>query len=217
MFSPNERRAKAVWCRVCISSGMSTTANPSPFQHRPKPAAPTPVEVRRAPAGATDPGASVHRFKVALQGAMHGDLATDVERVRKMANLFDAKFSVAGIRFGLDGIIGLVPVVGDTVTSLIALYPLAVARRHKLGGWVQARILGNIATDWVVGLVPLVGDLFDVGYKANTRNLRVIERAAERRGVAPPPPPVVDAPPPVTPPPATRPQGAPHDPYAGRR
>ena len=50
---------------------------------------------------------------------------------------------------------------------------------------MQAKIFGNIALDWLVGLVPVVGDLFDVGFKANVRNLRVIERAAERRGAAP--------------------------------
>ena len=170
---------------------MSIPVNPQAFDRRAEHEPPVRVDVRRTPSTPPAPGASIHRVREALQNAMHGDLATDLDRVRKFATLLDTKFSVAGIRFGLDGLIGLVPVVGDTVTSLMSLYPLAVARRHRLGGWVQAKILGNIAVDWVVGLVPLVGDLFDVGYKANTRNLRVIERAAERRGVVPP---VVDAP-----------------------
>ena len=122
----------------------------------------------------------------AINNALHGDLATDLERVRKLAGWMDTKFSIAGVRFGMDGVIGLIPVVGDTATALVSLYPLAVARRHGLGKWVQAKIFGNIALDWLVGLVPVVGDLFDVGFKANVRNLRVIERAAERRGVAPP-------------------------------
>ena len=164
---------------------MNTPVNPPVFDPQAGRDAPVRVDVRRSPTGAPEPGASIGRVGEALRNVMHGDLATDVERVRRFATLLDAKFSVAGVRFGLDGLIGLVPVVGDTVTSLIALYPLSVARRHKLGGWVQAKILGNIAVDWVVGLVPLVGDLFDVGYKANTRNLRIIERAAERRGVVP--------------------------------
>jgi hypothetical protein len=128
----------------------------------------------------------VEGVREAINNALHADLATDLERVRKLAGWMDTKFGVAGVRFGMDGVIGLIPVVGDTVTALVSLYPLAVARRHRLGNWVQAKIFGNIALDWVVGLVPLVGDLFDVGFKANMRNLRVIERAAERRGVVPP-------------------------------
>ena len=137
---------------------------------------------RRQPAGAF----SVTRITSAVANAVHADLATDVARVRKLANLMDARFNVAGIRFGLDGLIGLIPVVGDTVTSLIGLYPLAVARRHRLGGWVQARIVGNMAVDWLVGLIPLVGDLFDFGYKGNLRNMRLVEEAAARRGVVAP-------------------------------
>jgi hypothetical protein len=124
-------------------------------------------------------------MRSAINDTIHADLATDLERVRQLANWLDAKFSVVGVRFGFDGLIGLIPGVGDTITALIALYPLSVARRHRLGKWVQAKILGNIALDWLVGLVPLVGDLFDVGFKSNLRNLRVIERAAERRGVVP--------------------------------
>ena len=166
---------------------MATLSDPKPF--RPPPNSqpsdePLPVEVRRRDA-AHNPGPSLEGVREAINNALHGDLAADVERVRKLAGWMDTKFSVAGVRFGMDGVIGLIPVVGDTATALVSLYPLAVARRHGLGRWVQAKIFGNIALDWLVGLVPVVGDLFDVGFKANVRNLRVIERAAERRGVAP--------------------------------
>ena len=171
---------------------MDTATTRTPLESpRPAPPQPVHVDVRRHAPSSPEAGASIDRVRVALQNAIHSDLATDLDRVRKLAGWMDARFSIAGIRFGFDGLIGLIPAVGDTVTALVSLYPLSVARRHKLGGWVQAKILGNIAMDWVVGLVPLVGDLFDVGYKANSRNLRVIERAAERRGLVPP---VVDAP-----------------------
>jgi hypothetical protein len=144
------------------------------------------VDVRRHPADPPIEAAPpLERARAAINDTLHADLATDVERVRKLANWLDSRFSVAGVRFGLDGLVGLIPAVGDTIMALVALYPLAVARRHGLGGWVQAKIVGNIAADWLVGLVPVVGDLFDVGFKSNLRNLRVIERAAERRGVVP--------------------------------
>ena len=168
---------------------MATISDPQPFRPPPNPGPsdePVPVEVRRREAAPpSNAGPSLEGVREAINNALHGDLAADLERVRKLAGWMDTKFSVAGVRFGMDGVIGLVPVVGDTVTALVSLYPLAVARRHGLGRWVQAKIFGNIALDWLVGLVPVVGDLFDVGFKANVRNLRVIERAAERRGEAP--------------------------------
>ena len=109
------------------------------------------------------------------------NLDADLERARKLANLLDSQFSVAGIKFGLDAIAGLLPVVGDTLSALAALYPVYVARRHNLGRTVQARMALNVVADWAAGSVPIVGDLFDVGYKANLKNLKLLERAAERR------------------------------------
>lgn len=101
----------------------------------------------------------------------------DLERVRWLARMMDAQFQVAGFRFGLDALIGLVPAVGDTVAGLLALYPLMVARRHGVSRWVQLKMLRNVAFDWVVGTVPVAGDLFDVAYKANLRNLELLEKA----------------------------------------
>ena len=109
------------------------------------------------------------------------NLDADLERARKLANLLDSQFSVGGIKFGLDAIAGLLPVVGDTLSALAALYPVYVARRHNLGRTVQARMALNVVADWAAGSVPIVGDLFDVGYKANLKNLKLLERAAERR------------------------------------
>jgi hypothetical protein len=170
---------------------MDTVTRQSTFRPPSTPDDPVRVDVRRHPPDdPPSPAPSLEGLREAVNNAIHADLATDLDRVRRLANWMDARFSIAGVRFGLDGLIGLIPGIGDTVTALVSLYPLAVARRHKLGRWAQGKILGNIALDWLVGLVPLVGDLFDVGYKANLRNLRVIERAAERRGVVPP---VVDA------------------------
>jgi len=111
------------------------------------------------------------------------DLDVDLARARKLAYLLDAQFSLAGVQFGLDAIVGLVPVVGDTLTALAALYPIWVARRHNLGKTVQARMAVNVLMDWAAGLVPAVGDIIDVAYKSNLKNLKLLERAAERRRV----------------------------------
>jgi hypothetical protein len=110
------------------------------------------------------------------------DLKVDLERARKLATLLDSQFSVAGVKFGLDAIVGLVPVVGDTLTALAGLYPIWVARRHNLGKTVQARMALNVVADWAAGSIPVIGDLIDVTYKSNLKNLKLLERAAERRG-----------------------------------
>ena len=114
-------------------------------------------------------------------GIISGDLETDVRRASMLANWLDARFSVLGVRFGLDAIVGLVPVVGDTLTAIAALYPLLVAERHKLGRAVQARMALNVAIDWGVGLVPAAGDILDVAFKANLKNLKLLEQAAAKK------------------------------------
>src|SRR5688500_9422137 len=90
-----------------------------------------------------------------------GDLETDLRRARMLARLLDAQFSIMGVRFGLDSIVGLIPVVGDTLTALASTYPIWVAKRHDLGKVVVSRMAFNVMVDWASGLVPVVGDLID--------------------------------------------------------
>ena len=99
-----------------------------------------------------------------------------VERLRRLAYLLDDRFPIPGTRYriGLDGLVGLVPGIGDGVTTLLALYIVLEARRlgvplNKLG-----RMGINVGLDAVLGAVPLVGDLFDVAWKANRRNLALL-------------------------------------------
>lgn len=106
------------------------------------------------------------------------DLQKDLARARWLADLLDTKFKVGGVRFGLEGLLGLVPVVGDTLGTIAGLYPLWVANRHKLGKRVQARMAANLLVEWGVGMVPWVGDAFDVAFKANVRNVKLLEKAA---------------------------------------
>ncbi|KJS39698.1 MAG: hypothetical protein VR70_07495 [Rhodospirillaceae bacterium BRH_c57] len=101
-----------------------------------------------------------------------------LERLRTVATWLDDRFQVPGtnIRFGLDGLGGLVPGVGDTATAAVSAWivfeawQLGVPRRHL------AAMAGNVGIDWLVGLVPLVGDIFDIGFKANRRNIQRILR-----------------------------------------
>lgn len=89
----------------------------------------------------------------------------------------DAQFRIPGtsIRFGLDGIIGLVPGVGDFISFLISGYIVSIAVNKGASGFVLARMLLNIVVDALVGAVPILGDIFDVVYKANQRNMQLLQ------------------------------------------
>lgn len=100
-----------------------------------------------------------------------------LERLRRLTLLMDQAFGVPGTRwrFGLDALFGLVPGLGDIAGGLIAVYALHVARRLGAPGVIQLHMLTNIAIDASVGTIPLVGDLFDFVFKAQTRNLALLD------------------------------------------
>lgn len=109
------------------------------------------------------------------------DLKADLAKARFLATLLDSQFSFAGIKFGLDAIVGLVPVVGDTVTMLAGMYPIHLARKHGLGKRLEYRMLANLAIDYFGGLLPIVGDAFDVAYKSNLKNVALLEAAFAKK------------------------------------
>ena len=110
-----------------------------------------------------------------------GELEADLARVRQVAKLLDSQFEIAGVKFGWDSIVGLVPVVGDIAMALVGTYPLYIARKHNLGRFIRARMVSNLLIDLALGAVPLVGDAFDVGFKAHLKNAALLEKAAEKR------------------------------------
>jgi hypothetical protein len=95
-----------------------------------------------------------------------------------LAYWMDTAFRVPGlgIRFGFDAIIGLIPGLGDLITSLISLYILAAARRYGVPRPTLMRMAFNIGVDSVVGSIPLLGDAFDVYWKANVMNVALLRR-----------------------------------------
>ena len=109
------------------------------------------------------------------------DAQRDLESVDRLARLMDTEFEFAGVRFGLDAIIGLIPVLGDSIAALIGLYPIYVAQQHRLGLLLRSRMLLNLIIDWLIGVVPIIGDILDVGFKANIRNAKLLRRALEKR------------------------------------
>lgn len=103
-----------------------------------------------------------------------------VAALRKWAVLLDSAFRVPGTRltFGLDPLIGLVPWLGDLATPLFSALLLVHAVRLRIPRVVLLRMLINAAIDFGVGSIPIVGDAFDFGWKANVRNLALLERHA---------------------------------------
>jgi hypothetical protein len=110
----------------------------------------------------------------------------DLEALRRWATLLDSAFRVPGtnIRFGFDAIIGLIPGLGDLSAPVFAAVLLVTGFRLRLPAVVQFRMVANAAIDMLLGLVPFAGDLVDVAWKANLRNLALLERHA-RPGVLP--------------------------------
>ena len=104
-------------------------------------------------------------------------------RLDALAKLLDVAFIVPGtnIRYGIDGLIGLIPVVGDIITTAISLWVVREARALGAPWHLTTRMLGNVALDGVVGLVPLAGDAFDVMFRANVRNVRMLQRWLDKQ------------------------------------
>jgi hypothetical protein len=99
-----------------------------------------------------------------------------IARIDALATLLDTALVIpgTGMRFGLDALIGLFPVVGDIITTALSLFIVQEAYQLGAPGHVIARMLGNVALDGVFGAVPLVGDAFDVLWRANRRNVRLL-------------------------------------------
>lgn len=104
-------------------------------------------------------------------------LAT-LNRIRKFSRLMDSAFRipVIGFRFGLDPIIGLIPGLGDLVSTAFSAYIIYLAARFGLPPQIMYKMILNIGLEAVVGAVPLVGDLFDAYFKSNIRNLELLEK-----------------------------------------
>src|SRR3954453_13939955 len=90
------------------------------------------------------------------------DLEADLRRARLLADWLDTKFKIFGVRFGLEGIVGMVPVVGDPLGLLAGLYPVYGAKRHHLGRRVRVQMGANLLIEWLIGVTPVVGDAADV-------------------------------------------------------
>ena len=101
-----------------------------------------------------------------------------IRNLDSLAKLMDSQFQIPStkIRFGLDALIGLVPGVGDFVGFLVSGYIIMVLASNGASGFVIARISLNILIDALIGSIPFLGDIFDLAFKANERNMKLVHQ-----------------------------------------
>lgn len=105
----------------------------------------------------------------------------EIARLSKLADLLDSRFRIpgTGIRFGVDSLLGLFPLLGDGASALPAIYLVHRARRLGVPKTLLKVMLANIAVDLVIGSIPVLGDFFDIAFKANRRNITLLKRHLE--------------------------------------
>lgn len=101
----------------------------------------------------------------------------ELARLEALAKLLDNQFRVPGtnMRFGLDGLIGLVPYLGDMSGFVVSGFLMRTMAKKGASPWLMLRMMFNYIVDAVFGVVPILGDLFDFGYKANRRNVEMLK------------------------------------------
>jgi len=109
----------------------------------------------------------------------HDALLAHLER---LTDLLDSRWRIPGTRIpiGIDGIASLLPVVGDSATGVVSAYLVFQAARFGVPKSVLLRMAGNVGLDWAVGSVPVLGTIFDIGFRANRRNMNLLRRHLER-------------------------------------
>jgi hypothetical protein len=130
-----------------------------------------------------DVDADMNTISVNVRRAGQGvsTFATDLEMARFVATLMDSQFQIGPVKLGLDSIVGLIPVVGDAVSLAAGMYPIHLAKKYNLGKTVIWRMWANLGIDFGIGLVPVLGDVADIGFKANLKNLKLLEDAARKQ------------------------------------
>jgi hypothetical protein len=124
----------------------------------------------------TDPRQQFQRM--ASQLPIGRDPAAVRQRLEAMEQLLERAFVVPGTnyRVGLDAVVGLVPVLGDLITTAMGAWIVWEARNLGMSKFHLVRMGGNVALDTVIGAIPFVGDAFDFVFRSNTRNIRILKR-----------------------------------------
>lgn len=110
-----------------------------------------------------------------------------IERLRVFARVMETQWRIpfTRLRFGVDFLVGLIPLVGDLLTGLVSLWLIRESLKFNLPKSVYIRMLLNVGIDVLVGSLPVIGDVFDLIHKANQRNLKLVLRQLERSDLPP--------------------------------
>ena len=104
------------------------------------------------------------------------------DRVHRLGWWLDESIRLpGGFRIGLDGIVGLIPGIGDVIGLALSSVIVLDAGRRGVPPSILLRMAANVLIEMVIGSIPLIGDVFDFVWKANTRNLRLLELALDDR------------------------------------
>ena len=113
-----------------------------------------------------------------------GTSQVEIEALQRLAWLMDRAFTIPGtpIKVGLDAILGLIPVGGDVLTGVVQTGIVMIAMTHyRVPKAIAARMAANVLLDVAVGSIPLIGDMFDVAFKANTKNVKLLLEVQQKR------------------------------------
>lgn len=128
----------------------------------------------------TDPNAARPTAStLAPQSRRHNQVEIE-QSLDQLSRWMDGLFRIPGTgwRFGLDAIVGLIPGIGDTASTLVGFYVLAAGVRYRVSKATLLRMGLNIGVDYIFGAIPVVGDLFDAAWKSNQRNVELLRRRA---------------------------------------
>lgn len=114
----------------------------------------------------------------AQQGSVGFRAPDELLNAQQLANLLDSavKLPFIGLRVGLDFLIGLIPIIGDSIMLLASLRIIYLGHKLGLPKALKYKMLRNSAFDYFLGIVPIVGDIADIFFKANLRNVRIMEQ-----------------------------------------
>lgn len=131
--------------------------------------------------GARD-GATARARTMGFELPVGSDPVSVRKRIEAMEQLLERSFTIPGVNYpvGLDSLVGLVPVLGDFVTTVMGAYLVWEAKNLGMPKWKLWRMAGNVGFDALLGAVPVVGDAADFLFRSNTRNLRIVKKHLDK-------------------------------------
>jgi hypothetical protein len=120
--------------------------------------------------------------RMGMEFPLGRDPASVRRRIEALEGMMERAFTIPGTKVpvGLDSLAGLVPVLGDLLAAAIGMWLVFEARNLGMSRWQLARMMANVGVDTAIGAVPLAGDAFDLFFRSNSRNLRIVRKHLDR-------------------------------------